>query len=316
MKTWSRAWAVMLVGEVTALARKPAGRLVRQLQNCWLRSLSDRAFGERQFVEAYGRPPDLANPVTFDEKLQWYKLYYRRPLMTTLTDKYEVRHYLIQKQLGHILNELYGVYERFDDIPFEALPGAFVLKANHGSGWNIICKDKTRFDLATARSRMNRWLGLNYFHHGREWAYKHIKPRIICERYLENEEFGELLDYKFYCYGGIPQVIFVCCGRFSPDGVKYDAYDMAWNRIPAYKGKPATGLNSPPPSEFAAMRDIAHQLSEGFPFVRVDLYAVRGQIYFGELTFYPDCGRVPFTPDHYNRFFGDFFKLPERPVYE
>lgn len=116
--------------------------------------LTDRAFCERQFAAAYGRPLDLANPVTFDEKLQWYKLYYRRSLMTCLTDKYEVRQHLIRKELGHILNELYGVYDRFENIRFDALPDAFVLKANHGSSWNIICKDKALLDLTDARRRM------------------------------------------------------------------------------------------------------------------------------------------------------------------
>ena len=166
------------------------------------------------------------------------------------------------------------------------------------------------------RAKLDRWLHRNYYDHGREWVYKHIKPLVICERYLENEEFGELIDYKFYCYGGVPEVIFVCCGRFGPEGVKYDAYDMSWNRIPAFKGKPATGLDLPRPADFEAMRDIARILSAGFPFIRVDLYSVKGRIYFGELTFYPDNGLVPFSPDSYNRFFGDFFVIPEHPVDE
>lgn len=125
-----------------------------------------------------------------------------------------------------------------------------------------------------------------------------------------------MIDYNFYCYGGVPEVVFVCCGRFSPAGVKYDAYDMTWNRIPVCKGKPATNLNFPKPANFAAMHDLARQLSEDFPFIRVDLFSVAGHIYFSELTFYPDNGTVPFTPDHYNRVFGDFFKLPAAPVCE
>ncbi len=287
-----------------------------KLKGWFLKILSDRKFIVRQFKRTYGRLPDVAHPVTFDEKIQWYKLYYRRAIMTDMSDKYRVRQYVTDKHLSHILNELYGVYDRFDAIPFDALPDAFVLKATHGSGWNIICKDKARLDLHAARAKFDHWLRMNYYHYGREWAYKNIKPRIICEKYLENEEFGELFDYKFYCYGGVPEVIFVCCGRFGPDGVKYDAYDMAWNRIPACKGRPATDLNLPKPPNFETMRDIARKLSEGFPFIRVDLYSVKGRIYFGELTFYPDSGLVPFWPDHYNRFFGDFFRLPERPVCE
>lgn len=292
------------------------GGLKRKLQFLYLQLLTDKQFVKRQFREAYGRLPELVNPVTFDDKIQWYKLHYRRPIMTTLADKYGVRQYLIDRQLGHILNELHGVYDSFEEIPFETLPKAFVLKANHGSGWNVICKDKDQLDLRALRDQVKSWKDMSYYQLRREWAYKHIKPRIICERYLENEEFGELIDYKFYCYGGVPEVLWVCCGRFGPDGVKYDAFDMAWNQIPVFKGKPAAGLNLPKPPEFEAMRDIARQLAEGFPFIRVDLYCVQGRIYFGELTFYPDSGMVPFTPDHYNRVFGDFFKLPEHPVYD
>jgi hypothetical protein len=236
--------------------------------------------------------------------------------MTDLTDKFKVREYVVQKQLGHLLNTIFGVYDRFEEIPFGDLPDRFVLKANHGSGWNLICKDKRRLNLESARRLIDGWLRSNYYQYGREWAYKDIRPRIICEQYLENEEFGELIDYKFYCYGGVPEVIFVCSGRFSPGGVRYDAYDMGWTKIPAFKGKPAAGLDLPKPMDFEVMRDIARKLSEGFPFVRVDLYSVKGRIYFGELTFYPDNGTVPFTPEHYNRFFGDFFKLPAEPVIE
>jgi len=286
------------------------GRWKRKLRDWFLSFYSDRSIVEAQFKQVYGRLPDLVNPLTFDEKIQWYKLYYRRSIMTDLADKYKVRQYVTEKGLGHILNELYGVYAHFEDIPFDALPEAFVMKANHGSGWNIICKSKAKLDMKNARAKLNRWLCKNHYLSGREWAYKHIEPMIICERYLENEEFGELIDYKFYCYGGVPEVIFVCCGRFGPEGVRYDAYDMSWNRIPACKGKPVAGLNLPKPPNFEAMRDIAITLSEGFPFIRVDLYSVQGRIYFSELTFYPDNGLVPFSPDHYNRFFGDFFKLP------
>ena len=232
--------------------------------------------------------------------------------MTGLTDKYNVRQYVIQKNLGHILNELYGVYDRAGQINFEALPDAFVLKTTHGSGMNIICKNKRELDREACRLKLNRWLGKNYYDMGREWAYKNIRPKIICEQYLENGEHHELIDYKFYCYSGKPEVVFVCCGRFGPEGVKYDGYDMQWNRIPVYKGKPAAGLNLAKPDNFDEMIDVATRLSEGFPFIRVDLYSVNNRIYFGELTFYPDNGIVPFSPDKYNYFFGNLFVLPEK----
>jgi len=292
------------------------GILSRRLRAVLASLRSDRAVVERQFRRAYGRPLDLGHPVTFDEKLQWYKLYYRRRIMGQLADKYAVRRYVADKGHGHILNELYGVYRHAEDVPFDALPDSFVLKATHGSGFTIICRDKAALDAKAARAKLRRWLATDYYLFGREWAYRDVPRAIVCERYLENEERGELVDYKFYCYGGVPQVVFACSGRFSPGGLRYDAFDMGWNLIPAWKGKPGTGLGLPPPPGFEAMKAIARDLSHGFPFLRVDLYSIEGRAVFGELTFYPDSGLVPFTPVHYNRFFGDLLLLPERPVIE
>ena len=279
---------------------------------CVKNFVSDRRFVEWQYRSVYGHFPNLVEPRTFDEKIQWYKLYYRKPAMTGLVDKYNVRQYVTQKNLGHILNELYGVYDRAEEINFETLSDAFVLKATHGSAMNIICKNKREPDLERCRKILKGWLGQNYYDVGREWVYKDIKPRIICEKYLENEEHHDLIDYKFYCYGGKPEAVFVCCNRFGPTGVKYDGYDMQWNKIPVYKGRPAAGLNLARPGNFDEMIDVATRLSEGFPFIRVDLYSVNNRIYFGELTFYPDNGLVPFSPDKYNYFFGDLFVLPEK----
>jgi hypothetical protein len=277
---------------------------------------SDRAVVERTFRKVYGRPPDLVHPRTFDEKLQWYKLYYRRRIMTQLADKHAVRRYVADRGYAGLLNELYGVYDRFDEIPFDELPDAFVLKATHGSGYNIICRSRREFDVTAAQRRMERWLDRRHWLTSREWAYRDIRPRIVCERYLENEGLGELVDYKWYCYDGRPEVMFVCCGRHKPGGVRYDAFDMDWNQLQTCKGKPQTGLGWPRPPEFEAMRAIARELSQGFPFLRVDLYVVGGRIIFGEVTFYPDGGLVPFSPEPFNQFFGDFFRLPERPVIE
>jgi len=280
----------------------------------FLKALPDKLFIYLFYWETYGYFPNLNDPKTFDEKLQWYKLYYRVPLMTTLTDKYDVRLYLEDKGFAGILNELYGVYNGVDEIDFSKLPERFIIKATHGSSMNIICKDKKSLSWATCRHLMNKWLKRNYYHLGREWAYKDIKPRLICEKYLENEECNELIDYKFYCYNNKPEVLFVCTGRFSADGLKYNAYDMDWNRIYAYKGKPSSDLVIEKPDNLKAMITIASELCQGFPFVRVDLYSVKGKIIFGELTFYPDSGTSPFTPDKYNYFFGDLFMLPDKII--
>jgi hypothetical protein len=161
---------------------------------------------------------------------------------------------------------------------------------------------------------MNKWLKRNFYHLGREWAYKDIQPRLICEKYLENEEFNELIDYKFYCYNNKPEVLFVCTGRFSVDGLKYTAYDMNWNRIYAYKGKRDSELVIKKPDNWEEMIAIARELCQGFPFIRVDLYSVKRKVIFGELTFYLDSGTCPFTPDKYNYFLGDLFILPDKVI--
>jgi hypothetical protein len=259
--------------------------------------------------------PNLESPRTFDEKIQWYKLYYRNPLMVQLTDKYAVRQYVIEHGLEGILNDLYGIFQSAGDIDFDSLPDQFVLKATHGCGMNIICKNKETLDRDKCRSDLQKWLKINFFYVGRAWAYKDIEPRIICEKYLENNEHGELIDYKFYCYADKPEVLFVCAGRFSKDGVKYNAYDMSWNRIHAYKGRPGLPVEFDKPENFDEMVEIATTLCRGFPFVRVDLYSVQGRILFGELTFYPDNGVIPFTPDKYNYFFGDMFQLPDKALW-
>jgi len=287
-------------------------RFFNGIRRKYLRVLPDKLYIQLFYFEVYGNFPNLNNPKTFDEKLQWYKLYYRAPLMTTLTDKYEVRRYLEDKGLSGILNELYGVYNSVDEIDFSNLPERFVIKATHGSNMNIICKNKKSLNWETCRPLMNKWLRRNYYHLGREWAYKNIKPRLVCEKYLENEEFNELIDYKFYCYNNKPEVLFVLTGRFSAEGLKCNAYDMDWNRIYAYKGKPSSDHVIERPDTLKDMIEIARELCQGFPFIRVDLYSIKGKILFGELTFYPDCGVSAFTPDKYNYFFGDLFILPDK----
>jgi hypothetical protein len=175
---------------------------------------------------------------------------------------------------------------------------------------NVIRRNQESFDIDGAKNKFRKWLKVNWYWEGKQWAYKNIPPRIICEKYLVNKDYGELLDYKFYCYDGKAVVVFVCAGRYSEEGVKYDAFDMDWNMLPILKGKAAIRLNFPKPDNFEEMKEIACKLSVGFPFVRVDLYNVENKIIFGELTFYPDNGAIDFSPLAYNTFLGDFFILP------
>ncbi len=279
-------------------------RLVNLLPDSWYLRLAYR--------RAHRHSLNLRHPRTFNEKIQWCKLYYRDPLLTRLTDKYEVRQHVVDQGFPGILNELYGVYDWVDDIDFASLPNSFVIKATHGSNMNLICRNKGNLEWQTCRTLLKKWARKNYFFHGREWAYKDIKPRFVCEKYLENQEFHELTDFKFYCFNGKPELFFICTDRFSDSGVKYEAFDLDWNKIDLHKGKPTSRLAVREPGNFPEMKVIATRLCQGFPFVRVDLYSVNNRTIFGELTFYPDCGMIPFTPDQYNDRFGDLLVLPDK----
>ncbi len=281
-----------------------------------LRVVPDKVFIRFSYLLNHGRLPDLGHPRTFNEKLQWYKLHYRRPVMARMADKYAVRGYLADRGYAGLLNELYGVFDKVEEIDFASLPERFVLKATHGWQMDLICKNKRDLDWGKCRRLMAGWLKTNHFDVGREWAYKHIPPRIICEKYLENETIGELLDYKFYCFQGKAEAMFVCTGRQSSRGVRYRCYDMNWREIKVIKGKPASEIHVEKPRNFEAMKTIAEDLARGFPFLRVDFYEVGGRVIFGELTFYPDCGLHAFTPDRYNYFWGDLFVLPSQPLPE
>ena len=282
-----------------ALSRKtPAG--IKRL-------IPDGVFVSLMYYASYGKLPDLKNPITFDEKIQWYKLHHRNPLMTVMADKIKSRDYVRSLGYDHILNEVYFIKSELGYRDFDNLPDKCVIKANHGSDMNIFYDKKNNANIDEMVKTMKKWLRINRFDHTREWSYKNIEPAVICEKFLINKELGELVDYKFYCYDGKPEVLFVCAGRFSKDGVKYNAYDMDWNRIYVTKGKPGLDIEFEKPDNFEELKKTAAALSKGFPFVRVDLYSVEGKVYFSEFTFYPDTGVIPFSPDEYNKFFGDFF---------
>ncbi len=255
-----------------------------------------------------GRYPNLDNPVLFSEKLQWVKLHHRDPLMTRCADKYAVRGYLEEKGYADILNRLIGVYESTDDIDFAKLPDRFVLKATHGSAWNIVCKDKSTMDWRPWILIMKSWLRHNIFWNGREWPYKNMPPRIVCEKYLEDAS-GQLTDYKFYCFNGEPTFVQANTGR----GTKRHAqnfYDLRWSLLPFGKDlPPSPEVQIPQPISLERMIDIARDLSAPFCYVRVDFYEVHGRVIFGELTFFPASGMPDFIPSIYDSFVGKLLTL-------
>jgi len=258
-----------------------------------------------------GRKLNLKNPQRFTEKLQWYKLNYRAPLMTKCADKYEVRQYVQSKGYGDILVPLYGVYDKAEDIDFDNLPNKFVLKTTNGSQTNIFCEDKTKLNKENTIKLLNKWLEKKTVKAGREWAYYDIKPRIICEKYLDKDKNNDLIDYKFYCFYGKSEYIKVVANRYHESGQKQGLFNIDFEQLPYYKNdvqRISGGVQKP--KNYDYMVDIAKTLSEDFPHVRVDLYNIDGKVYFGELTFYDTSGYETFDPDEFDYMLGNEFILP------
>lgn len=266
----------------------------------------DKTYISRQYRLKTGKVLNLNHPVTFNEKLQWLKLNWRKNIFTACADKYEVRNYVETRVGKGILNELHGVYLRPESIELSSLPDKFVLKVTHGSGQNVICMDKSKLDWKKTCDDLKTFLALNHYYHGREWPYKNIPPRIVCEKYLEED--GDLpKDYKFFCFNGEPKVIQVDTGRFQEH--QRNMYDTDWNPLNFSLQYPQ-GETVDKPSRLKEMLEYAKSLSEDMPFVRVDFYQVNDRVIFGEMTFFPENGNGRFSPDTYDALLGSYLKLP------
>jgi hypothetical protein len=258
-----------------------------------------------------GNKLDLNHPRTYNEKLQWLKLYDTTPLKTLLSDKYLVRQWITEKIGEKYLIPLLGVWDNFDEIDFNTLPNQFVLKANHGSGWIIIVKDKSKLDKAAAKRKFDEWMNTNFAYcFGLELQYRDIEPKIIAEQYLEDET-GGLADYKFYCLESKPYVIEHYSNRFNKGGYKTVLYDLEWNpagwSVDAHHG---LGSVTKKPENLDEMVRIVNILCTGFHHARVDFYLVNGKLYFGEMTFTSSSGLEYFNPKEWNLKLGDMIKLP------
>ena len=258
---------------------------------------------------------NLKNPQTFNEKLQWLKLYNRKPEYTRMVDKSEaktVAENILGK--GYVIPTL-GVWDKFEDIDFNSLPDSFVLKTTNGGGGGgiIICRDKSKLNLASAAEQLKSSLKASIYRNLKEWPYKNVKPRILAEKFMVDES-GELRDYKFYCFNGEPKVFLVASERFSRHRTYFDYFDMEGNHLPLTQG----GMNNPVtpalPSTFEEMKQVAKKLSHGLPHVRIDLYNVDGIVYFGEFTFFDSSGFERFTPEEWDNIFGGWLQLPTKKV--
>ena len=273
--------------------------------------IPDNLMLKMQYRIKTGRKLNLKDPKRYTEKCQWYKLYYHDPLMTRCVDKYTVRSYVKEKGFEHILNELYGVFDKAEDIDFQSLPNRFVMKITSGSGTNIIVKDKSKLDIRSACKTLDKWVQSSPIKISGEWPYYNTKAKIIIEKYLESKE-SSLIDYKFFCFNGQVSHSIVISDRFSDE--KIDLYDRNWNRMKVIQSDcpNQSATNMERPKNYEEMLRIAEELSKDFPHVRVDLYNINGKIIFGELTFFSGSGYYQFTPDEFDFILGDKFVLPNK----
>ncbi|MBR6387824.1 MAG: hypothetical protein IKS14_06180 [Thermoguttaceae bacterium] len=253
----------------------------------------------------------LNPPVTFNEKINWLKLHDRDPRYTALVDKYAAREYVADK-IGQerLIPLVGGPYNSFDEIDFDALPNAFVLKCAHDSGSVAVCPEKAAFDRAAAKKRLDRAMRKNFYWAAREYPYKRVPRRIVAEKLLTNASGGDLVDYKLFCFNGKARCVMFCSRRFSKEGLRVTFYDPDWNMLPFERHYPREERPAPKPETLGEMTALAETLAEGIPFVRVDFYDVDGRIYFGELTFYPGGGLEEFKPKEWDVTFGNWLELP------
>ncbi|MHB1314476.1 MAG: ATP-grasp fold amidoligase family protein [Christensenellales bacterium] len=258
-----------------------------------------------------GRKLDLADPKGFNEKLQWLKLHDRKPAYAVMADKFGVRDYIAKTIGKEYLVPLLGVWDSAEDICFHDLPRQFVLKCTHDSGSIVICKDKSTFDFEGAKKHLKKSLKKTSFGYGREWPYKNIRPRILCEQYLLDESHTELKDYKVHCFNGLPKIILVCSNRFQSGGLKEDFFDTNWHHLDMRRPKhPNSGLEIKQPENLPQMLALSEILAKGHPFVRIDFYESGRRLYFGELTFYPLSGFAGFLPASCDELLGSWIELP------
>lgn len=256
---------------------------------------------------------NLNSPVLYNEKLQWLKLYNRRPEYVTMVDKYKVKE-LVSERLGseYVIPTL-GVWDKPDDIEWDKLPNQFVLKTNHDGGGNgiVVCKDKTKLNRRKVLRELRHSFYRNTYLIGREWPYKMVKRCVFAEQYME-DKYGELRDYKFFCFNGSVKILFVATNRNAKSGVYFfDYFDSDFNHLDIYNGHPLASKPIEKPQSFELMKQLAGELSKGIPHVRVDFYEVEGKPYFGEFTFFHMGGTGEFQPDKWNKTFGDWITLPE-----
>lgn len=273
--------------------------------------ISDVKLIKKRFKSRLGRDVELKNPIKYNDKLQWLKLYWRDPLATVCADKFEVRKFVKDNIGDEYLNDIYGIYESVDEINIENLPKSFVLKGTHGSGYNIVCKDKTKMNWDIEYKKMRNWLKTNYYFQNREWVYKNIKPRIVCEKYIEQDDGAELRDYRFFCFYGEPKFITVDFNITNKKKTRRNLYDLNWKLMNEEISYPKElTIKVSKPKRLEEMLNLSRKLSSNFPHARVDFYYIKDKILFGEITFFHQSGMGIIKPLEFEEEMGSWLMLP------
>jgi len=272
------------------------------------RLLPPSLYVSRMYRKKTGERLNLNNPLKFNEKLQWLKLNYRNPILMRMADKYEAKK-VVRERLGSDRSvPTAAIFDSPDQIRLDDLPDALALKATHGSGWNIISRDKSELDEDEVQSYFRFWLGKSYYRYSKEWAYKYVRPRVICEPLLKDEHGDLPLDYKIFCFGGQARFVQVDFDRFTNHTRSF--YDLDWNKLDFSFGYPMSDKKVSRPVPLEKMVKMAEKIASGLPFLRVDFFVHQDHPYVGELTFYPENGLGKFTDEAWNLKLGDLLTLP------
>ncbi len=291
---------------------KDPGKMVLSLSHAGLLNwLPDKLFLKMAYRGQMGKKLSLKTPQAFNEKIQWLKLYDRKPLYNVLVDKYEVKKYIANQIGNEIVIPTLRVWNTPEEIQIDQLPNRFVLKCTHDSGSVIICKNKETFKIADAKKELQRHLKKNPYWFGREWPYKNVKPRIIAEQYLEDENH-QLVDYKIMCFNGEAKCCFVFSDRFSKSGMCLNVYDKKWNMLPVNREYTKQNPSLQKPENYEKMYTLAETIAKDTYFSRVDFYENKGKLFFGEITLYPNSGLTRFVPDEWDYIFGSWIELPKK----
>ncbi len=278
------------------------------------RDMPDEEYLARKFKLRLGYELNLNNPKSFNEKIQWLKLYDRKPEYIMMVDKVLVKDYVAKIIGEEYIIPTIQVWDNPENIDFDSLPSQFVLKCNHNSGKGMtICKDKKILNTRKTIRELKKGLNEDYYVHNREWPYKGVERKVFAEKYI-GDGSSDLYDYKFMCFNGVVKCSFVCSNRFSPEGLNVTFYDREWNKMPFERDYKATKQIIPKPANYDLMISLAERISANIPFARIDFYETDNRVYFGEITLYPGSGFEGFQPLEWDYIIGSYLELPRREL--